>query len=585
MSTFVAASASNSDLPVPADSRAGPLRRLSQLRAYTHGHLSPQPLSQRLTRQNTLGSRVNRLCPAPFLTVIEDDSSDSEDASIVETPSNNPAPCPEPELSARNNSSTSLSSFRGLQIEWPFESRHSESSSSTPSTDLAQSFSQESMARLRGSSQPESRADEGAPTSAPAELQSALFDSPEPVATENFSSSPKPRQKATIRFFPHQESQSSARPSLPFIPVSRTLPSESCIIKVGRYSERDGLPQPNPTEPSDAPVGFKSKVVSRRHCEFLYVNGQWHIKDVGSSSGTFLNHMRLSQPNMASRLYTVKDGDIVQLGIDFRGGEEMIFRCVRIRIECNRSWQQQPNEFNKNTESLIKNLGKGEAADYAGCRECSICLGSVLRPYQCLFMAACAHVWHYKCIMRLIHTPDYPMFQCPNCRAYTDLSAEVDDSNDFEGEDTEQKSSAAEEKPSSSSEDIRPEAHPTSSGSNHVTNHSMSSVEEAVNGLPSEAGLAANIESMRLNDSEAAREAAQASQEHATSSNLETVPTHTSADMPGWQAVGQTSAPVQCRQAQLRSDTPVRSESSDDNPLTPQNDSGPLAFDGRASMS
>lgn len=341
-----------------AASSDGPLRRLSQLRAYTHGHLSPQPssasASHRLTRQNTLGSRVNRLCPAPFLTVIEDDSSDSDDdASIVESTSHPPAPCPDPAITApeppaRNNSSTSLSSFRGLQIEWPFETRHSESSSSTPSTDLAQSFSQESMARLRGSSQPsESRADEAAPTSAPAELQSqsALFDSPDPVASENFSSSPKPRQKATIRFFPHQETQSSARPSLPFIPVSRTLPSESCIIKVGRYSERDGLPQPNPTEPSDAPVGFKSKVVSRRHCEFMYVNGQWHVKDVGSSSGTFLNHMRLSQPNMASRLYTVKDGDIVQLGIDFRGGEEMIFRCVRIRIECNRSWQQQPNEF------------------------------------------------------------------------------------------------------------------------------------------------------------------------------------------------------------------------------------------------
>lgn len=347
-----------------ADSR-GPLRRLNQLRAYTHGHLSPQPsssssssssASQRLTRQTTLG-RVNRLCPAPFLIVIEDDSSDSDDPSIVETPGNNPpAPCPDPDpetepedpelaLSARNNSATSLSSFRGLQIEWPFETRHL-SSTSTPSIDLAESFSQASMARLRGSSQPaESRADESAPTSAPADLQTSLLDSPDPVATENFSSSPKPRQKATIRFFPHQESQSSARPSLPFIPVSRTLPSESCIIKVGRYSERDGLPLPNPAEPSDAPVGFKSKVVSRRHCEFLYVNGQWHIKDVGSSSGTFLNHMRLSQPNMASRLYTVKDGDIVQLGIDFRGGEEMIFRCVRIRIECNRSWQQQPNEF------------------------------------------------------------------------------------------------------------------------------------------------------------------------------------------------------------------------------------------------
>lgn len=102
---------------------------------------------------------------------------------------------------------------------------------------------------------------------------------------------------------------------------------------------------------------------------------------------------------MVSRLYAIKDGDIVQLGIDFRGGEEMIFRCVRIRVECNRSWQQQPNEFkyvkvlmytffisaldtdlyfSKNTESLIRNLGKGDTADYAGCRECSICLGSVL---------------------------------------------------------------------------------------------------------------------------------------------------------------------------------------------------------------
>lgn len=32
----------------------------------------------------------------------------------------------------------------------------------------------------------------------------------------------------------------------------------------------------------------------------------------------------------------------------------------------------------KNTESLIRNLGKGNTADFNGCRECSICLGSVL---------------------------------------------------------------------------------------------------------------------------------------------------------------------------------------------------------------
>lgn len=169
---------------------------------------------------------------------------------------------------------------------------------------------------------------------------------PEITSTpENTETPSGPKQNATIRFYPHQDLQRNTRPSLQFIPVSRTLPSENSAIRVGRYSERDGVSVANPSAPSSAPIGFKSKVVSRRHCEFLFLNGQWHVKDVGSSSGTFLNHMRLSQPNMVSRLYPIKDGDIVQLGIDFRGGEEMIFRCVRMRVECNRSWQQQPNEF------------------------------------------------------------------------------------------------------------------------------------------------------------------------------------------------------------------------------------------------
>jgi pSer/pThr/pTyr-binding forkhead associated (FHA) protein len=148
----------------------------------------------------------------------------------------------------------------------------------------------------------------------------------------------------TIRLFPHQEMR-NGRQSLPFTPITRTLPREDSIIRVGRYSEREGIPTTNPTVPSDAPIGFKSKVVSRKHCEFSFKDGQWQIKDVCSSSGTFLNHIRLSQPNMESKFFPVKDGDIVQLGIDFRGGEEMIFRCVKMRIECNRSWQKRPNNF------------------------------------------------------------------------------------------------------------------------------------------------------------------------------------------------------------------------------------------------
>ena len=151
-------------------------------------------------------------------------------------------------------------------------------------------------------------------------------------------------QMPTIRFIQHQDPRSN-RPSLAFPATARTLSHEDCVIRVGRYSERDTNPNPPPNVPSSAPVGFKSKVVSRRHCEFWCSQGQWYIKDVKSSSGTFLNHIRLSQPSVESKPFPVHDGDVVQLGIDFRGGEEMIFRCVKIRVECNRGWQKTLNNY------------------------------------------------------------------------------------------------------------------------------------------------------------------------------------------------------------------------------------------------
>lgn len=150
----------------------------------------------------------------------------------------------------------------------------------------------------------------------------------------------------SIRFSAYYDPRST-RPSLSFPPISRTLSNGTEIIRVGRYSERDNhaLASVAGHQASAAPVGFKSKVVSRRHCEFWYENGKWYIKDVKSSSGTFLNHIRLSPPSQESKAFPVNDGDIVQLGIDFKGGEEMIFRCVKMRLELNRGWQTKPNTF------------------------------------------------------------------------------------------------------------------------------------------------------------------------------------------------------------------------------------------------
>ncbi|KAI0389925.1 SMAD/FHA domain-containing protein [Xylariaceae sp. FL0594] len=221
----------------------------------------------------------------------------------------------------------------------------------------------------------------------------------------------------------------STRPSLAFTPVTRTLPTGRERIKVGRYSEREAqayVAQTPSNTPSGAPIGFKSKVVSRRHCEFWFEKGKWFIKDVKSSSGTFLNHIRLSAPGTESKPYPINDGDIVQLGIDFKGGEEMIYRCVKMRVELNRGWQSKPNIFNMATHKLLRDMTSPSASPGSHTQDCSICLNAIA-PCQSLFVAPCSHTWHFKCIREMLHGPSWPVFMCPNCRATADLDAEVDE--------------------------------------------------------------------------------------------------------------------------------------------------------------
>lgn len=633
----------------PTFSRVGRFRRLSQLRNYTQNHLSQIPSTTSSNHRISQWTRAIGLSqPRP---------SRSSEGSSTAGRSSRPASeniCGDSRQCAGGNGLEELQertlpgSISGTSSLGNRASQYLDSDAPTLEVERGQNPPAERMARHRTSTAtngPAVHIQDTAHTSAQLENPTTT------LATEsstnmganqvdggittrlqdsrNAGDSDRPKQPATIRFYAYQDPQNS-RPSLAFTPMTRTLPTDTSVIRVGRYSERDGIPIPNPTEPSDEPVGFKSKVVSRKHCEFSLVNGQWHIRDVGSSSGTFLNHMRLSQPNMESRHYSVRDGDIVQLGIDFRGGEETIFRSVRIRIECNRMWQQQANEFkyispptshiyffllffadtiltmdSKNTETLISNLGKGNAEGYAGCRECSICLGSVLvcftpglglpslanqtpsqRPYQCLFMAACAHVWHYKCIRRLIHTPEYPMFQCPNCRAYTDLSAEVDDSND-----------AYEPAPTIASNGLpMGEASNGGSLSNGDANHSTGNAGNAGNaprpGLE-DANLAAITEHLNIQaggepqvednpriDHEDEHGGSNASE--VTNIAERRTPHGPNIVIPDPGApVSHLAVSSQNRRHPPRSETPI-SEHMEDGPLTPRNDSGPLAFDGHA---
>ncbi|KAG1147347.1 hypothetical protein G6F37_003964 [Rhizopus arrhizus] len=165
-------------------------------------------------------------------------------------------------------------------------------------------------------------------------------------------------------------------------------------IQVGRYSERK--------KETDV-LSFRTKVVSRSHCEiFLY------LRDTKSTSGTFLNHVRLCSSGQTSQPVEIHDGDLVQLGVDFQGGIEEVYRAVKMRFELNRP---APNP------ALYRRVTRQIRSDSAeDC--CCICLCDP-RPHQALFVSPCAHVFHFGCIRPLLKS--YPGFQCPLCRTYSDL--------------------------------------------------------------------------------------------------------------------------------------------------------------------
>jgi pSer/pThr/pTyr-binding forkhead associated (FHA) protein len=79
---------------------------------------------------------------------------------------------------------------------------------------------------------------------------------------------------------------------------------------------------------------------------------QVYFKDVGSSSGTFLNHLRLSPSGKDSRPYPLSSEDVIQLGVDYQGRQEgmfsdaEIYKAVMIKIFIKRD-QGHPVKTNR----------------------------------------------------------------------------------------------------------------------------------------------------------------------------------------------------------------------------------------------
>lgn len=198
-----------------------------------------------------------------------------------------------------------------------------------------------------------------------------------------------------------------------------------------------------PVKPQSAPhskpnntietVWFKSKVVSRSHAEIWFKDGQVYLRDVGSSSGTFLNDLRLSPPSKMSRPYPLREGDVVQLGVDYQGRTEDMYKAVEIKVsleyddEHAKLQQQIPLRFKAALFLLLV-----ASNPYASQKEqdpkqdtsvdCCICICGI-GPFQALFIAPCSHCFHYKCIQHVLK--ESIMFPCPVCRQVANLEASV----------------------------------------------------------------------------------------------------------------------------------------------------------------
>ncbi|CAG9941996.1 unnamed protein product [Clonostachys rosea f. rosea IK726] len=539
--------------PPPRSSR---LRRFSNLRNITHGHLLGGITSSGggkggygANGTSTTGSTDN-LAGSP---------SDPEGHFVALRSA--PLPGHSNDLSLVNSAPAGSSSSQGLSIDLtnPLVVASAETSPSAIPRSNPMALTTPTFGRTNGASAPSTptpgAASEGQPTTAAA-TQTA--DSAA-AATTN-SNTTGPDLLPSIRFSAYYDPRST-RPSLTFPPITRTLPTGKEVIRVGRYSERDSQSMANMpgNQPSAAAVGFKSKVVSRRHCEFWHENGKWYIKDVKSSSGTFLNHIRLSPPSLESKAFPVNDGDIVQLGIDFKGGEEMIFRCVKMRLELNRGWQNKLNTFNMAAHKRLRTMGTGsQGSNASGSSDCSICLNSIA-PCQSLFVAPCSHTWHFKCVRSLLTSPQYPIFICPNCRAGADLEADVDDAEDWDQLDGNDADAEVEA--------IKEEAEPAAPAEvrNETPNDGPSPPQTAPPPPLAEDEASMDIDPAEMTMNMTVVESSE-NQPNLTHSTSEPVPIANPASGAG--------------RASRDGKTPSPPPAGAEGPITPRNEAGPWVFDG-----
>jgi pSer/pThr/pTyr-binding forkhead associated (FHA) protein len=101
------------------------------------------------------------------------------------------------------------------------------------------------------------------------------------------------------------------------------------ILRIGRQTNAKTVPTPYNGY-------FDSKVLSRQHAEIWSErSGKILIRDVKSSNGTFVNGQRLSPENRDSEPHELREGDMLELGIDIVSEDQktIVHHKVSAKVE------------------------------------------------------------------------------------------------------------------------------------------------------------------------------------------------------------------------------------------------------------
>lgn len=124
-----------------------------------------------------------------------------------------------------------------------------------------------------------------------------------------------------------------------------------------------------------------------------------------------MNYVRLSKANVESPTYPLRDGDLIQLGHGepTRAGKISTHSFV-VRIESS-----DPGRSGTEISESPKICTKEVNCNVGGKRSsavCSICSTSILQS-QASLTAPCNHMWHRKCMFRIMEATSPGGFSCP----------------------------------------------------------------------------------------------------------------------------------------------------------------------------